>query len=351
MTPLANGKSNGAQEHTELRRRHVKEGAQQLTSSPEAEVDAEFSRRVERSKPRRRAMRVHRQDTRDDTVWDMLVWAGHLCASMRGAGWAFGPPKGHFPPRSYSSSSEFFWRTLGRFMRASTSATICLFVMSLRPESRTAILRTIVPFLPEQAADMLGWFCAWLCVGFNLHWQMLIGYEGFALAYVITYAVLRATLPESWAPPPFEHREWPPFFDAPSTPTSVTDFWARRWHCLFRKVFMACGFEPANAAVLRLTRSKVLGRLAGVLATFILSAYLHDMAFAAAHHGSSSFKERPLTFSERWGANIYFVVMALAITAEAIFYRLTKRRVGGWAGRLWSYAMIGGVGFLAGRSW
>ncbi|KAF9267677.1 hypothetical protein L218DRAFT_640526 [Marasmius fiardii PR-910] len=59
--------------------------------------------------------------------------------------------------------------------------------------------------------------------------------------------------------------QWPPIFDSPLKATSVTNFWSKRWHQIFRHSFVSLGaalFCP-------------FGRAGKVMGAFFVSGALH----------------------------------------------------------------------------
>lgn len=58
-----------------------------------------------------------------------------------------------------------------------------------------------------------------------------------------------------------------------------------------------------------------------------------------------------MSFVIRWGGSIYFMSQAVGIILEGAFFALTKKKVGGWIGTLWTACFVIGVGGLLYRSW
>ena len=114
--------------------------------------------------------------------------------------------------------------------------------------------------------------------------------------------------------------QWPPLFDAPWRATSLGDFWGRRWHQFFRRIFVFLGGYPF---------SFVLGRTGIVIGTFLASALWHQIALM------------PLNGrAEIWWMLLGFGMMGPGILAERAFHRLTGKRVGGVAGWVWTMSWL-----------
>lgn len=124
--------------------------------------------------------------------------------------------------------------------------------------------------------------------------------------------------------------QWPPIFDSPWLATSLTDFWAARWHQIFRQDFIAIGGKP-----LRL----VAGRPGGVLGAFLVSGTLHIVGLWGMGKGADI---RVIYF---------FLMMGVGVILEGFWKRLSGRRVGGWLGWMWACVWIVGFGPLMTDPW
>ena len=71
----------------------------------------------------------------------------------------------------------------------------------------------------------------------------------------------------------------------------------------------------------------------------------------SARHGLPSPELIPLSFTERWGAWIFFVAQAFAVVLVGAFTRITRKKFAGPFATAWAWMWIMGVGVLAGRSW
>ena len=114
--------------------------------------------------------------------------------------------------------------------------------------------------------------------------------------------------------------QWPPAFDAPWCATSLSEFWGRRWHQLFRRMFIFQGGYPLSFC---------LGRVGFIIGTFLSSGVLHHIAML-------SLKDQ----FESWGVPVGFVMMALGVLAERAFKQFTGRKVGGVVGWVWTMAWL-----------
>ncbi|KAE9403665.1 hypothetical protein BT96DRAFT_964467 [Gymnopus androsaceus JB14] len=114
--------------------------------------------------------------------------------------------------------------------------------------------------------------------------------------------------------------QWPPVFDEPWKATSLSEFWAKRWHTLFRQLFVGIGGGPGYA---------LFGRIGGVLGAFFVSGLLHYIGLFGLGNGSDVL-----------GMIGFFVFNGCGIILEAFWKRHTGHRVGGWLGRIWTYVWL-----------
>jgi hypothetical protein len=113
--------------------------------------------------------------------------------------------------------------------------------------------------------------------------------------------------------------QWPPLFDSPWRATSVGDFWGRRWHQLFRHIFL----------VLAYPLSFVLGRTGTVIGAFLASGVIHHISLVVLN-----------SQVEIWWMLLGFGMMGPGILAERAFHQLTGRRVGGVVGWVWTMSWL-----------
>jgi hypothetical protein len=114
--------------------------------------------------------------------------------------------------------------------------------------------------------------------------------------------------------------QWPPVSDAPWRATSVSDFWGRRWHQLFRHTFLILGGHPL---------SFVIGRTGIVIGAFLASAVVHHIVTVVLNGQV-----------EIWWMLLGFGMMGPGILAERAFHQLTGKSVGGVAGWVWTIAWL-----------
>ncbi|KAF9446307.1 hypothetical protein P691DRAFT_804382 [Macrolepiota fuliginosa MF-IS2] len=114
--------------------------------------------------------------------------------------------------------------------------------------------------------------------------------------------------------------QWPPMFDSPWLATSLTEFWARRWHQIFRDIFISVGSKPL---------SMLIGRFGSVIGAFLISGILHDFGLWGMGRGAE--------FSTVGG---YFLIQGLGIVLEHTWRHFTGARVSGTMGRVWTLCWV-----------
>jgi len=113
--------------------------------------------------------------------------------------------------------------------------------------------------------------------------------------------------------------QWPPLFDKPWCATSISEFWGRRWHQLFRQMYLL-GAYPF---------SLVFGRTGAIIGAFLMSGFSHYIMMIP-------FERDP----DPWSLVIGFGMMAPGVLAERAFYKLTGKRVGGVVGWFWTLSWL-----------
>ena len=112
---------------------------------------------------------------------------------------------------------------------------------------------------------------------------------------------------------------WPPLMDRPFSADSMHSFWGRRWHQLLRRPLIVLGGIPA---------SWIAGDIGLLCGTFIASGLFHEGAMTAMDRGVDL------------RGFLFFVIQGPILILERLWRQVTGRRVHGWLGRLWVYAVI-----------
>ncbi|KAF8896602.1 hypothetical protein BD779DRAFT_1496826 [Infundibulicybe gibba] len=125
--------------------------------------------------------------------------------------------------------------------------------------------------------------------------------------------------------------QWPPVFASPWYSTSLTEFWAKRWHQLFRDNFISLGGR---------VMSFFLGRVGAVLGAFFTSGILHYWGLWGMGNGSD--------FTCVVG---FFLAMGVGVVLEGLWKKVTGCKVGGSIGWIWTLLWIISWGNILVDAW
>lgn len=251
-----------------------------------------------------------------DDVWSppssmgqVAIDAFDLCFNLRGCGWNWS--RGLYVPpetRPTTSTSTFAWATF-----VSLNVHIMLFdimhysVQWFAPATIGSPVGGSIfdPTIPPAHRYLRSSTIA-LLSGFTVYCAIQTFYLLFTLFGVLLFK---------------QHCSlWPPAFMSPWLATSLTEYWAKRWHQIFRDNFISIGGNPL---------SWVAGRVGGVLGAFLVSGIMHDFGLWGMGRGSD--------FLNVGG---FFIMMGVGIILEGSWKQISGRRTGGWIGRIWTLAWI-----------
>ncbi|KAH7884617.1 membrane bound O-acyl transferase family-domain-containing protein [Phlebopus sp. FC_14] len=246
-------------------------------------------------------------------AWDLMV-------NLRGIGWNW-PERLHVPRPMSETQSRLvsFALTVGR-----------LLILVVLFDAITGYVRS---FGPDTFGSPLGG---------NLFDPSLPPFQRYLKAYKITaltgattyinieavyhlHAVMFMILFQQ------HPSQWPPLFDSPWQSTSLSSFWARRWHQLYRESFVAVGSRPLGM---------IFGRAGIVMGAFIVSAILHDLGMRGMDRGADSLQIMG-----------FFIMHGVGVVLEYAWGKTTGRRVGGVLGWLWTFTWFMTWGCLMVDSW
>lgn len=163
---------------------------------------------------------------------------------------------------------------------------------------------------------------------------------GTLLAITIMHTPLAAAAVALGASP----ASWPPMFDAPFGARSLADFWARRWHAIFRRVFARMStFLMYPFPQLRTSKS-VTASAVRAFVVFMLSASLHILIMARLQHIGSDqpvLNSSTYTFFLAQPAGLMLEALVIVPLALTMFpksegLRLVINRVWAWTFMLWA---------------
>ena len=225
-----------------------------------------------------------------------------LMFSMRGLGWDFG--RGVYTPPSTRPQER------GAFLRATLRSFLLSFLVLDLLDATLKLVPGVgdpsggsifLPHLPRPTRFLLS-TAIHVLTGSAL-------VAGFGMVYDLITLLAVAGLGHAPA-------AWPPVMDKPWAAQSLHEFWAKRWHQLFRQTFLVFGGIPGR---------KIAGDVGLVLGTFLASGLFHECTILAMGGG--------------WDSRVplFFLLQGGSVLGERIWKRVTGRRVAGFLGRLWVY--------------
>lgn len=193
------------------------------------------------------------------TLWQRLFYSFDLLTSQRGLSWDAGLIWEWCPRRlrgwKAKNRRQFGFRSLGTIFTSALVMDVCEATIKSpywhRGPDRQKL--TDLPLLQQLVYTF--------CVGVGTAMSITFYYEIIATACVVC-----GSNPEAW----------PPIVDSPFSATSLQDFWSRRWHLMFRRVF-----ERLSLPFIRLIEW-LIGKKDGpyittirVFGFFMISTFLH----------------------------------------------------------------------------
>ncbi|GLB38364.1 putative membrane bound O-acyl transferase family protein [Lyophyllum shimeji] len=225
-----------------------------------------------------------------------------LMHTLRGLQWKFGQGV-HIPKHTRPLERKAFLRaTFLSFARNFILLDFWESVLKLFPGVGTPAGGTM--FYPT-----LQPFCRYI-VSTVIH--MLTGsalLAGFGMVYDLITVIAVGCLDSSPA-------SWPPAMDDPWSADSMHALWSKHWHQFLRQTFLVLGGYPGKW---------LAGDLGMLFGTFIASGLFHECAMYSMGRGFDH------TVSS------FFAMQGPILLLERFWRKLTRRRVGGWPGRLWVY--------------
>ncbi|KAI0034851.1 hypothetical protein K488DRAFT_76983 [Vararia minispora EC-137] len=237
-------------------------------------------------------------------TWAWLTDSISLLLSARGYGWEYG--RGTHKP-SYSHPCSRVGYTFAmlssivtNFALLDLSNTFIHLFPGLSQLPGGTIFRVDLPPLQRYVASTYVTF--------------LTGVAGYAVIEMLYDIVaLSAVLLLQHVP-----ASWPPVMDRPWAAQSLREFWTR-WHQLARRIFLVFGGIPGGW---------IGGNVGRVLGGFAASGVFHECAMW------------PLGQGWDWRQPAVFAAMGVLVVGEGVWTRVTGRKVGGFWGRVWAWAVL-----------
>ncbi|KAF9007609.1 membrane bound O-acyl transferase family-domain-containing protein [Cyathus striatus] len=240
--------------------------------------------------------------------------------NLRGCGWSW--CKGLYLPqekRPVSSKAAFILATLSSFISHLVLGDIIHYSVqwfspsTIGSAAGGTIYDATLPPVTRYIRSTVITFLA----GMTIYSAIQTAYDGLSLIGIIFFGQ--------------KPSQWPPIFDAPWCATSLGEFWAKRWHQLFRDNFISIGAKPFTL---------LGGRAGGVIGAFYVSGLMHDMGMWGMGRG--------VDFRRVGG---YFVVNGFGVLVEQGWKKLTGKKVGGMVGWIWTMLWVISWGNMLVDAW
>jgi hypothetical protein len=250
---------------------------------------------------------------------EMWFDAFDLLFNLRGIGWSW-PQRLRIPKetRNVTSTRHFLLTTLQWLIRDLIAFDACHYIVQTMLEKSNdfptvGIFDASLPPLPRYARSTI----ITLLTGFTVYLGIDCQYNFGSVIAIIIFQ----------QPPSL----WPPVSDKPYQATSLNQFWSTSWHQSFRDIFIRCGGIPA---------AYFFGREGGVLGAFLISGILHDLGCWGMGRGT-----------DIKSISGFFLMNGIGIILEHGYKSVTGKRVGGFAGHIWTYIWILGWGSFVVDTW
>ncbi len=243
-----------------------------------------------------------------------------LLCNLRGIGWSWSHSL-RIPQetRDVTSTPSFLFSTFFWFLRDVIAFDFCHYIVQWfspntigSPQGGTIYEPSLPPLPRYVRSTVISFFGGWaIYISINAMYNLgtLIGIIVFGQAPT----------------------QWPPISDQPWRATSLNQFWAIRWHQLFRDIFTRCGSTPLTY---------IAGRVGGVIGAFLVSGLIHDVGCWGMGRGTD--------FKSISG---FFIMNAVGVILEHVYKSITGKRVGGFAGWVWTCAWLVGWGGMLVDAW
>jgi len=267
--------------------------------------------------PQKPYRRIHKSSDVPLTYRQILLDAADLCCNLRGIGWSWSRLP-DFPTESRSSFT-FFRHTLVSFVFHLVLSDVTYRLAQLlgtnamsSPLGGSIFDPSLSPIHRYSRSTLITFFVVFMF------------YASLSTAYMLITLFSLIFLYHSPS-------QWPPLFDRPWLSTSLSQFWSRRWHQLFREIFVSFGGNPL---------APFMGPVGSVLGAFFVSGIMHSFGVWGMGQGGEFVK-----------VTGFFMMMAVGILFERSWKDLTGSRVDGFFGRVWTYVWLLGWGNIIIDAW
>ncbi|KAG1795366.1 uncharacterized protein HD556DRAFT_384502 [Suillus plorans] len=251
-------------------------------------------------------VRTARPSSTDVPKRNLVLDTIDLVCNLRGCGWDWSQGL-YIPPETHPTSSRLAFATsvlVSGLKHLFLSGVIHSAMKSFSPDTfgsldgGTIFDDSLPPHLRYLRSSIIATLYA-----FNIYSLLQVGYE---ITVVICVLILR------------QHPDQcPPSFDSPWCATSLREFWSRRWHQWFRRMFIFFGGNPLYL---------LFGRIGGVMGAFLVSGFIHHLVLLPFDPSS-----------EMWRMMLPFGMMGIGMVIERA---VAGNKTGGWMGWVWTMCWL-----------
>ncbi|OAV93598.1 hypothetical protein PTTG_27273 [Puccinia triticina 1-1 BBBD Race 1] len=207
-----------------------------------------------------------------------VLW---LLFSPRGLEFQWAPHPSIVTFRKPISLTTFLLReTFGRVIVLHAYGTLCWALATCafhHPQGFYGIIKDITGLSESSVIKFFAGYGTSFCIGACMWTALEIAAAGMNLFEFLLYTYGRRFLPVNWAPEEsFNPRRYPPLFSNPWESKSMSEFWGRGWHALFRRDLTYCGALPAFKLSAMLGFGKQVQKLSGLMGAMFLSGLMHE---------------------------------------------------------------------------
>ena len=263
-------------------------------------------------------------ETSSDDPGDLkkALWnAFDLSFNLRGIGWNWPYIGLQIPPetRPTETAPAFAWAVLTSAIKHALLLDVLQYIIqSLSPSTfgspagGTIFVSSLPPFYRYTYSSFVS-----LLSGLVIYCAIQVGYDFCTLIGIILFRQYPS--------------QWPPIFNEPWRSTSLSEFWAQRWHQLFRHCFITIGGRPF---------AWLIGRSGVVMGVFLTSGLLHDLGMWGMGRGM-----------EFWSVSGFFLMMGIGVLVEGMWKSISGEKTRGWVGWTWTMFWVIGWSHILADAW
>lgn len=277
----------------------------------------------------KRKLRIH---SRSPSWGEMIKFSLNLVTSPRGLEYVWAPPSYVCARAPKRSIARFAWDQAS-WLILNQIAMIVLAAFALPATQHpkgpygymTEVLGVPDSSLLKSSSDYIA-LAVYGAIGFH---GLTIVAACMNLIELVWYSLASRLLPEDFAPAPFDTTLYPHLFNYPNLQTSISDFWSKGWHCVFRRDFVFLGSDPFGKIAKPFGPTAV--RLSSLMGAMFISGIMHEWGTIF------------VVYKIDWTFETtkFFLMMGVGIAIEQMIKKGLRFKVSGVLGSLWVAGWFG----------